>query len=688
MAVAAVPTASGQAITREAVLRAEDARARAPGELELLVAATRIADLRLIAIRALGRLERPEFADTILPFLEDTAVVAVAAEALAQSLRGMPPAGERSSGDGALLDRVRSALVRHARPYAPPAARGAVARSLARLPHSGPEEVRAVEAVLVQVITPSRIQWQELPLVEDVAAALYTIARGRRSLGEPSGAAVEWLRQAAVVRRVDPIGPPRIAPVRRLAWLALNAARVVDTAMIRAAIADSDAQVRRLAIQALPDVADSGFRRWVLDRARRDADGIVRLEWIAGHRLLSPGECAPVLQATTDTNLHVSLAAIGALSGDCTERESVRQRLMELVAAGPRDAVPRKRGAFSWHGLAHALVAMVRVAPDTARHLIRAHAGHPVWQVRMYAARGAVILQDTPVLNRLAFDSVGSVREVAIAGLSSTVGHVADLIYARALSSPDHHVVLAAARALRGAPVRDSVLPAIVAAFERLSEVGEQTSRDPRLALLARIDEMATASVVPVLAARGTDVDEHVAREALRIARRLDPQQALVARSSPSPERVALLSGIVKLRMTMAASSGGGSFEVYLNTAEAPITVSRVVALARDGYYDGLTFHRVVPNFVLQGGSPAMNEYVGTGPFMRDELGLAHHARGTVGISTRGRDTGDAQWFINIVDNYRLDHDYTVFGLVMPADLPVVDRILEGDVIESVRIVP
>jgi cyclophilin family peptidyl-prolyl cis-trans isomerase len=306
----------------------------------------------------------------------------------------------------------------------------------------------------------------------------------------------------------------------------------------------------------------------------------------------------------------------------------------------------------------------------------------------MYAARGAVILQDTPVLNRLAFDSVGSVREVAIAGLSSTVGHVADLIYARALSSPDHHVVLAAARALRGAPVRDSVLPAIVAAFERLSEVGEQTSRDPRLALLARIDEMATASVVPVLAARGTDVDEHVAREALRIARRLDPQQALVARSSPSPERVALLSGIVKLRMTMAASSGGGSFEVYLNTAEAPITVSRVVALARDGYYDGLTFHRVVPNFVLQGGSPAMNEYVGTGPFMRDELGLAHHARGTVGISTRGRDTGDAQWFINIVDNYRLDHDYTVFGLVMPADLPVVDRILEGDVIESVRIVP
>jgi cyclophilin family peptidyl-prolyl cis-trans isomerase len=331
---------------------------------------------------------------------------------------------------------------------------------------------------------------------------------------------------------------------------------------------------------------------------------------------------------------------------------------------------------------------MARIEPDTARPLIRAHAGHPVWQVRMYAARGAVVLRDTPVLNRLAFDSVGSVREVAIAGLSSIVGHVADLIYARALSSPDHHVVLAAARALLGAPVRDSVLPAVVSAFERLSEVGAQTSRDPRLELLDRIDEMATASVLPVLARRATDVDERVAREAVRIARRLDPQQVLVARSSASPGPVTLLSGRVKLRVTMAASSGGGAFELHLSTAEAPITVSRVVALVRDGHYDGLTFHRVVPNFVLQGGSPAMNEYVGTGPFMRDELGLEHHARGTVGISTRGRDTGDAQWFINLVDNYRLDHDYTVFGLVMPADLPVVDGILEGDVIESVRIVP
>jgi peptidyl-prolyl cis-trans isomerase B (cyclophilin B) len=117
------------------------------------------------------------------------------------------------------------------------------------------------------------------------------------------------------------------------------------------------------------------------------------------------------------------------------------------------------------------------------------------------------------------------------------------------------------------------------------------------------------------------------------------------------------------------------------------MSVTRLRELVLRRYYDGLTFHRVVPNFVLQGGSPGMNEYVGDGPFMRDELSLAHHDRYTLGISTRGRDTGDAQWFINLADNFRLDHDYTVIGRIT-SGFDVVDRILEGDVMESVRIVP
>ena len=79
---------------------------------------------------------------------------------------------------------------------------------------------------------------------------------------------------------------------------------------------------------------------------------------------------------------------------------------------------------------------------------------------------------------------------------------------------------------------------------------------------------------------------------------------------------------------------------------------------------------------MLQGGSPGANEYVGDGPYMRDEPGVAH-TRGTIGISTRGRDTGDAQIFVNLVDSPRLDHVYTVFAVV-ERGMDVADRRARG----------
>ena len=129
----------------------------------------------------------------------------------------------------------------------------------------------------------------------------------------------------------------------------------------------------------------------------------------------------------------------------------------------------------------------------------------------------------------------------------------------------------------------------------------------------------------------------------------------------------------------------GKSFEVALLADAAPLTVLRVARLAARGYYNGLSFHRVVPNFVIQGGSPGANEYAGQPEFMRDELGHPSQERGTLGISTRGRDTGDAQLFINLQDNPRLDYDYTVWGRVV-SGMDVVDAVDEGEVIRRVEI--
>jgi cyclophilin family peptidyl-prolyl cis-trans isomerase len=131
--------------------------------------------------------------------------------------------------------------------------------------------------------------------------------------------------------------------------------------------------------------------------------------------------------------------------------------------------------------------------------------------------------------------------------------------------------------------------------------------------------------------------------------------------------------------------AGGGSFDLALLTEDAPASVSRFVSLVRRRYYDGLTFHRVIPNFIVQGGSPGANEYAGDGPFMRDELALQSNVRGTVGVSTRGRDTGDAQFFVNLLDNPRLDHEYTVFARIT-SGMDVVDAVVEGDVIQRIEI--
>ena len=159
----------------------------------------------------------------------------------------------------------------------------------------------------------------------------------------------------------------------------------------------------------------------------------------------------------------------------------------------------------------------------------------------------------------------------------------------------------------------------------------------------------------------------------------------------PRQYRYPVQPSAAELRETLTARqadivmAGGGTITVTLLTADAPMTVARFVTRARSGAYNGLTFHRVVSNFVVQGLSPGANEYVGDDRFMRDDVGLEPHTRGAVGISTRGYDTGDTQIFFDLVDVPRLDHDYTVFARIV-SGIEHLDAILEGAVVARVVI--
>jgi len=674
----------GQAagVTRAAIIRAEDERGKGPQGIEPILAGLQDPALRALSIRALGRLEQPELIQHILRHYRDTAVQETALEAAAQAMRGRLPGQQ---GPDSLFVGEIYRFLRQAQPVIDRRNRGAFARSIGRLPYPRTFQARSADSLLVTLASLRLEDRDAYVAFAGVAHGLYTLARSRRTLGALSPAAIDWLRKAV---RFGPDVPEAVA-IRRPAWLALAANGTVDGSDIRGAgFGEADPQVRRLVVAALPNVPDSALHREALARVAHDPDPMVRLEWVRVYRLLvASTDCKPLLTALSDTVHHVRLAAIDALAGPCPERDSVIATLRRTIDNGPSGVTARSSQGVSWHERAHALTALARVDSSVAREYLRRDSKHPVWQVRMYVARGATAIRDSVLLTSLAFDEVGNVREVAIQGLSATLGHLADLVYVRALRSNDYHVVQAAARALKGAPVPDSVRPAVLDALERLSKEQRQTSRDPRMELLARVREMGDRQVVSRVRPLLGDVDEVVAAEAMSVVNYLLNASQQVVTPRPSGRFVTPPSGNFRLRVTMSARTGGGSFDVLLDADRAPMTVGRVLELVRKRYYDGLTFHRVVPNFVLQGGSPGMNEYVGDGPFMRDELSLEHHDRYTLGISTRGRDTGDAQWFINLVDNYRLDHDYTVFGKVV-AGTEVVDRILEGDVMESVRIVP
>jgi cyclophilin family peptidyl-prolyl cis-trans isomerase len=109
--------------------------------------------------------------------------------------------------------------------------------------------------------------------------------------------------------------------------------------------------------------------------------------------------------------------------------------------------------------------------------------------------------------------------------------------------------------------------------------------------------------------------------------------------------------------------------------------VSNFVRLVREGFYDGLPWHRVVPNFVIQGGDPLGSGWGGPGYALPDEINRRRFLRGTVGMPKAGKDTGGCQIFITHAPTPHLDGNYTVFGQVT-SGLDVVDQIEVGDSIE------
>jgi cyclophilin family peptidyl-prolyl cis-trans isomerase/HEAT repeat protein len=570
----------------------------------------------------------------------------------------------------------------------------AILETLGRLPSGSDAEREAVEALLA-----GRLEAGGPPLVR------FGAAKGleffvRRSPGAVSARTIRALRATAS----PPIDEDEAADVeadltpdlelaartRRLAMLALAAARDTDADTLAAALRDEDWQVRRLAVARLSPAVSSYAA--AIDTALADPVLHVRLEAVrvAGRAIARTSRCGPLVAAIDDAEIPVTLASLDALPSGCREEAELVPQLERLAAllSAARD---------HWHVPARAAVALARIAPDRARPLLETAASHPVWQVRAAAAEVARLLDDEAVAVRLARDEEPNVRTSALGALARMQSPARFDAALEGLRSGDYDLIRTSAGMLDDPPDRAAAVAALLERLRSLTDEAADTSRDPRAAIIRRLGALMTAAQAHELLPFVGDFDPRVGVAALDAYRALageagdaadagaavapggeDDQRARYP-YQPSVEALAALPRAATLQL-----EDGAIVEIELFVDVAPVMVARFAELARAGHYDGLTFHRVAPNFVIQGGSPGANEYSGVDRYVRDELG-ASNWRGTVGLSTRGRDTGDAQFYVNLVDNPRLDHEYTVFGRVT-SSMDALDRVLEGAVIVKVSL--
>jgi cyclophilin family peptidyl-prolyl cis-trans isomerase len=131
----------------------------------------------------------------------------------------------------------------------------------------------------------------------------------------------------------------------------------------------------------------------------------------------------------------------------------------------------------------------------------------------------------------------------------------------------------------------------------------------------------------------------------------------------------------------------GGEIRLEFFPADAPKTVENFVTLAKKGFYSGLTFHRVVPDFVVQGGCPKGNGTGGPGYTIKAEFNTQKHVRGALAMArSQHPDSAGSQFYICYGSTPHLDGQYTVFGRVT-SGMEHVDRIRQGDRMTSVTIV-
>jgi cyclophilin family peptidyl-prolyl cis-trans isomerase len=281
-----------------------------------------------------------------------------------------------------------------------------------------------------------------------------------------------------------------------------------------------------------------------------------------------------------------------------------------------------------------------------------------------------------PILNALSAAKVEGFRDILL----------------EQLKAPDVYVREASASLLgeRG----DSSDMVIAALYEAYKSARDDKVNEARIAIVEAAHKLKRPMNIQVLTETTRDADYVVRLKAAELLRssstevsatRLQIGKADTGHDRVYWRRIADLSESIR-NPTAVIHTKKGDIRIELFADESPMTVDNFMRLARSGFYNGLLFVRVVPNFVIQGGDPRGDQNGGPGYQIRDEINLHKYETGTVGMALSGKDTGGSQFFITHSPQPHLDGGYTIFGRVTDG-MDVVSRIARGDKIERVEII-
>ena len=560
--------------------------------------------LRRLAVRGLGRFQRPELGRLLLPAAPRSGprrargggqrdrAVAAAGAAAPRPTPDSTPLGTREAAvvlADALGARSPTRGGGRARPVAAAACRCPTPRRRARprrrfvrgsrgspTPGAGPRALHAGAGAPGHG-QPHRLERGPAP------------GRGRRVArhgGAPARAA------APSPPRAGSTAPPRSAPcatatTRPAAWRSAAPARSPPGSARRAGRA--------------------GGRRSERHRPHRGV--AAPRAWARGRPTAAPH---PRRSRATASSTSRSLRWTRSAAAARTPPERPRSCAGWPATAGTRPRRPTIAGRCG----AHALLALARLDTTGLGGLLRRLAGAERPEVEGVRRARRLLPRDiSSPLYRLARDPDRNVQEAAITGLAATAGHEADSVYLRGLASSGHQVALAAAEALKSAsrPRRGRQPARRARPAERAA--GARTPGTRGSPCSTRIGELGSAADAARLEPYLADYDTTVAALAATTlsgwtARHGRPPTPLRSRSGRAARR-----RVPPGRRATPRHDGAVGRRRQLHRAssprEAPATVARVLRLVRSGWYDGKVFQRVEPNFVIQGGGPDANEYVG-----------------------------------------------------------------------------